>query len=289
MGNATVGFLGPENTFTEMAARELFEHSRRQPFSTISDCMDAVAHGDIDYGVVPLENTIEGSVNLTLDYLIHQTPLSIVTEITIPIQQHFVTYDHSRKLENIQAVYSHPQAIAQCHHFLKEYVPNAKIHYMDSTASAAEFVQQHPEENFAAICNELAAQTLDLYIAEKNVHDYKNNHTRFVTLSHSGAIDATEQHDVDYKTTFLVTLPSDYPGALHQVLSAFSWRRLNLSKIESRPMKTGLGRYCFIIDVMQGMDETMIPGVKAEIEALGCSVEILGSYPCFTINTPKVK
>ena len=280
-----IAYLGPKGTFTEVAAKAVFPNEEFIPFPSIPDCMDSVSIGDVDFAVVPIENAIEGSVNLTLDYLIHNQKLMINGEITVPIEQQLLV--HENQLENwtkIEKVYSHPQAIAQSHQFLRSYLPNAEFEYTNSTGSAAQHVANHPDERIAAIGNSLAAEQYGLTIAQSEIHDYENNHTRFVILKKDN-ICLTEQSPLfnGDKTTLMVTLPADYPGALHHVLSAFAWRKLNLSKIESRPMKTGLGNYFFVIDVAMKMDEVLIPGVIAELEALKCQVTLLGSYPCFSL------
>ncbi len=281
-----IAYLGPKGTFTEVAAKAVFPKEEFLPFSTIPDCMDSVSEGTVDFAVVPIENAIEGSVNLTLDYLIHKQKLKINGEITVPIEQQLLV--HKSQLENwtkIEKVYSHPQAIAQSHQFLRTYLPHAQFEYTNSTGSAAQYVANHPEERIAAVGNSLAAEQYGLTIAQSNIHDYENNHTRFVILKKENHfIPETSPLYSGDKTTLMVTLPADYPGALHHVLSAFAWRKLNLSKIESRPMKTGLGNYFFVIDVAMKMDEVLIPGVIAELEALKCQVTLLGSYPCFSLS-----
>lgn len=278
-----VGYLGPRGTFTETAADALFPNEELIPYATIPACMEAVSGGEVEYCVVPLENAIEGSVNLTTDYLFHKQTLSIVGEVVVPIRQHFMVHpDREADWLDVEKVYSHPQAISQTHHFLKNTFPNVDISFTNSTAAAAEWVKNHPEENAGVVANSLAAQMYGLTIVRQDVHDYSNNHTRFVVLNRE-QVDFKSDHAprVRDKTTMTVTLPHDYPGALHQVLSAFAWRKLNMSKLESRPTKTGLGNYFFIIDVNYKMDEVMIPGVKSELEALGCKVNIVGSYPCY--------
>ncbi|OIJ21945.1 prephenate dehydratase [Anaerobacillus alkalidiazotrophicus] len=281
-----IAYLGPKGTFTEMATISVFPSDERIPFRTIPDCMDAVSKNIVDFAVVPIENTIEGSVNLTLDYLIHNQKLLINGEITVPIEQQLLI--HSNNIKNwtaIKKVYSHPHAIAQCHKFLRSLLPDAEFEYTNSTGSAADYVAQNPDQPIAAIANELAAKEYNLVVAEKNIHDYENNHTRFVILKNeSSSMPESPSHYIGDKTTLMVTLPADYPGALHHVLSAFAWRKLNLSKIESRPMKTGLGNYFFVIDVAMKMDEVLIPGVIAELEALKCQVTLLGSYPCYSLS-----
>ncbi|WP_100398219.1 prephenate dehydratase [Bacillus sp. FJAT-44742] len=282
----TIGYLGPQGTFTELAVKGLFKEGSHLPFSTIPACMDAVANKEADLAVVPLENAIEGSVNLSMDYLIHKHTLPIIGEIVVPIEQHLlVAPSMADKWKGCTEIYSHPHAIAQCHDFLNKELPGSDLQYTNSTGAAAKKVLEESDRPIAAIANELAAQQYGLVIAQKNIHDYVNNHTKFVILKRpETSFHVSSSLKTGEKTTLMVTLPSDYSGALHQVLSAFAWRKLNLSKIESRPMKTGLGNYFFVIDVDQAMDEVLIPGVVQELEALGCGVRVLGSYPCFSLQ-----
>lgn len=279
-----VSYLGPKGTFTEYAAKIIFPNDELIPYKTIPECMDAVSNGETEYCVVPIENAIEGTVNLTIDYLFHYE-LPIVADIVIPIRQHLMVHpENVERVDEIAAIYSHPQAIAQSHHFLRKNFPNVDIQYTNSTAAGAKYVKEHPEKIIAAIANEFAAETYGLSIVHRNIHDFQNNDTKFVVLTKTGDSVPLNDKYVGDKTTFKVTLPSDYSGALHQVLSAFAWRKLNLTKIESRPLKTGLGNYFFIIDVEMKADSVLIPGVKAELEALGCGVDIIGSYPCFKVD-----
>lgn len=281
-----IAYLGPKGTFTEVAAKAVFPIGERVPYLSIPDCMDGVSNEDVEFAVVPIENAIEGSVNLTLDYLIHnEKKLMINGEIIVPIEQHLLIHEkYVNDWTNVKKVYSHPHAIAQCHQFLRAVLPHAQFEYMNSTGSAAEYVANHLDEPIAAIGNHLAAKEYNLEVAQNKIHDYENNHTRFVILKKQGNISPqlSSLYTGD-KTTLMVTLPADYPGALHHVLSAFAWRKLNLSKIESRPMKTGLGNYFFVIDIDMKMDDVLIPGAIAELEALKCQVNLLGSYPCFSL------
>lgn len=274
-----VGYLGPEATFTDYAARQLFHEAERIPFVSIPECMDAATEGEIDAAIVPLENSIEGSVNLTVDYLVHETDLQIVGEAVVPIRQHLLVHqDNLENWRNAELICSHPHALAQCHKFLHKEFKKVPHEHMASTAAAAKFVKDHPERNIAAIANSLAAQEYEgLAMAQQNIHDYSYNHTVFAVLTKPENKLQLDKGG-DFKTSLMITLPSDQAGALHQVLSAFSWRKLNLSKIESRPMKTGLGKYFFIIDINFKMDDVLIPGAIAELEALGCTVKMLGSY-----------
>ncbi|WP_100011941.1 prephenate dehydratase [Lentibacillus sediminis] len=282
---ASIGYLGPRGTFTKIAVDTAFNGENKQSFETIPECIDAVARGEIDIGVVPLENAIEGTVQLTVDYLVHQVRLEIMAEIVVPIQQHLLTRtDFSGDLSGIEEIHSHSHAIAQCHQYIHKHLPQANLHFTSSTGRAAEIVSES-DAPIAAIGNKLAAKEYGLQTVQENIHDYPNNHTRFAVLTKAKEKPVIKHSVYSEKTSLLITLPSDYAGALHQVLSAFAWRKMNLSKIESRPTKTGLGDYFFIIDVEQPYDDVLFPGVKAELEALGCEVTFLGTYPVYQLDT----
>ncbi|MDG4655380.1 prephenate dehydratase [Ectobacillus antri] len=277
-----IGYLGPEATFTHMAVNHFFPNEIRVPYATIPDCIDAAANGEIDYAVVPLENAIEGSVNITIDYLIHEQPLTIVGEITVPVRQHLLVHpDRAETWKQVRAVYSHPHAIAQCHKFLNSELKGVRTEDMTSTSAAAKFVHENPEQHIAAIANEAAAEKYGLSVVRQDIHTHQNNHTKFIVLHKQQSYLPAKHKPYGEKTTWMITMPSDYAGALYQVLAAFAWRKLNLSKIESRPMKTGLGRYFFLIDVEGSYAEVLQNGAKMELEALGCSVTLLGTYSCF--------
>ncbi|MGM8212986.1 prephenate dehydratase [Virgibacillus sp. W0430] len=279
-----IGYLGPKGTFTKLAVDAAFNGEHKHSFTTIPECIDAVASDEIEIGVVPMENAIEGTVHLTIDYLVHQVRLPIAAEIIVPIKQHLlVPHSFSGDLSDIQGLHSHSHAIAQCHQFIHQYMPSASIYYESSTGKAAELVSE-AHASIAAIGNSLAAKEYGLKIYKENIHDYPNNHTRFAVLTKDKSKVKIKHAVQTEKTSLLITLPSDQAGVLHQVLSAFAWRKMNLSKIESRPMKTGLGNYFFIIDVNEPYDDVLFPGVKGELEALGCQVTVLGTYPVYQLN-----
>lgn len=267
--STTIGYLGPKGTFTKLAVDSAFNGEHKIDFKTIPQCIDAVDTGNIDIGVVPVENAIEGTVHLTIDYLVHQVRLPIIAEIVVPIQQNLlVDPQFTGELKDIKEVYSHSHAIAQCQQYIHKNLPNAKIEFTTSTGRAAEMVSANSNP-IAAIGNTLAAEEYNLTIYEENIHDFPNNHTRFAVLAKDKSIVNIDHKVSTEKTSLLITLPEDRPGVLHQVLSAFAWRKMNLSKIESRPMKTGLGNYFFIIDVNEPYDDALFPGVRGELEALG--------------------
>jgi len=280
-----VGYLGPKATFTELAVKKVFQGFELEPYQTIPASMDAIVDKEVELAVVPIENALEGSVNITLDYLTQVVQIPIIGEITLPIKQHLMVHpDNQENWQDVSKVFSHSHAIAQCHKYLHNHLKGVPFESVSSTAAAALMVMENPELKIAAIANELAAQEYGLSIVKRNIHDFDYNHTRFVVLSKKELDFQSISGSSHYKTTLMVTLPSDPAGALHQVLSAFAWRKLNLSKIESRPMKTGIGNYFFIIDLEMKLDEVLIPGAIAEIEALGCGVTLLGSYPSVLVN-----
>ena len=280
-----IGYLGPRGTFTKLAVDAAFNGDEKIAFKTIPECIDAVNDGKVKIGVVPIENAIEGTVHLSIDYLVHQVRLPIIAEIVVPIQQNLLVHSHfNGTLSDIKEVHSHRHAIAQCQQYLHKNLPNATIHYTNSTGSAAEMVSANGNP-IAAIGNTLAAKEYNLTIFEENIHDYPNNHTRFIVLAKDKKHVKINRPKALERTSLLITLPEDRAGVLHQVLSAFAWRKMNLSKIESRPMKTGLGNYFFIIDVDEPYDDALFPGVQGELEALGCNVNVLGTYPVYQFGS----
>lgn len=276
-----VAYLGPEGTFTHLATKQMFQKDWLVPIKTIPECIEAVSEGQVDLAVVPIENALEGIVPLTIDYLYHEANLFVAAELAIPIAQNLMVHpSQSANWENIQHIYSHSHALAQCHKYLHYRFRGIPQEPKSSTAAAAQYVSERPDECIASIANEAAAEQYGLTIVERNIHDFHFNHTRFFVLSKSNLrIEKREVNQI--KTTFMVKLPNDDPGALHQLLSVFAWRKLNLSKIESRPLKTGLGDYFFVVDILEDERAPMMQGALEELHALGCSVKSLGSYYIF--------
>jgi prephenate dehydratase len=279
-----IGYLGPIGSFSHEAAESLFGPSiyDHTPLNSIPDVINAVDKGLVDLGVVPVENAIEGSVTATLDWLVHQVDLPIVGEFVFPISQCMLAHPKQANTssQHITKVLSHPQAIAQCRVYLKETYPDAEWIFTDSTSQAATIIAESPNEPWLSIGAKQAAMLNQLNILETNVQDHPNNVTRFIVISKS--VETWKKESNKYKTSLQITLPSDYPGALYQVLASFSWRKINLTHIESRPTKTGLGNYFFLIDAELPVDHVLLKGSMEEIEAIGCQIRVLGSYPCFS-------
>jgi prephenate dehydratase len=169
--------------------------------------------------------------------------------------------------------------MAQCLQFLRRFMPQAETEHVSSTAEAVKIVKENPGEGIVAIGTRIAAQINGLDLLEEKITDHDNNYTRFVLVGHE-PYKARQSERI--KTSILITLPEDYPGALHQVLSAFAWRKINLSRIESRPTKKKLGNYYFYMEIEMSLDTVLLPSALQEVEAIGCQVRILGCYPSFS-------
>lgn len=281
-----IAYLGPEASFTYLATKGLYPNDWHVPYASIPECIEAVSEGKVDLAVVPVENALEGSVPLTVDYLFHEANLYVTAEVLSKIQQHLlVNKKYKDTWRELTEVYSHPHALAQCHKYLFYNLGKVAQMPYGSTAAAAKFVSETTDRCIGAIGNASAAEKYNLHIAEQNIHDFHFNHTRFFVLSKQNVMHGLVPLQAQPKTTFMVTLPTDVSGALHQVLSVFAWRKLNLSKIESRPLKTGLGDYFFIVDILADEKEPMMKAAIEELHALGCKVKSLGTY--FTYMTPE--
>lgn len=289
-----IGFLGPEGTVSHEAAKFFYrgENHAFFPYKLVADIFTAAAAGQIDFGVVPIENTIEGSVRMHVDALVQEDSLPIQAEWTYPSIQNLIgnSGELLRKdgggtdYSKIKRIVSIDVAIAQCRKFLNQHLPQVEFEYVSSTAQGVRMVRDHPGEGLAAVGTGLAAEMYGLHVLANNITDHHNNYTRFVLIGSAGY---QPKPVSEWKTTILVTLAEDMPGALHQVLSAFAWRRVNLTKIESRPTKLKLGNYYFYIDIEGNTESVLLNSAIAEVEALGCQVRVLGSYPCYPYETLK--
>ena len=275
-----IAFLGPEASFTQLTALQIFPDEELLPHSSILDCFRAVMNNEVEKAVVPLENSIEGTVSMTLDYL-YDFEVKIEAEVVLPIAHQLMIHPEN---ETFEKVYSHPQALAQCYHFLDEHYRNIEKKEFASTAAAAKRVSENPQEKYAAIANVFAAKLYGLKIIHENIQDFEQNHTKFIVISKSGDSLTPKLPLVSEKTSLLITLPNDHAGGLHQVLSVFAWRKMNLSKIESRTLKTKLGHYFFFINVANRWDPVLSKFAVEELEALGANVKFLGHYNEYLIE-----
>ncbi|EHN2740154.1 TPA: prephenate dehydratase [Listeria monocytogenes] len=279
-----IAYLGPAASFTHSAAAKAFPKEEMIAKSTIPDCIMAIEKEDVDVAVVPIENTIEGSVNITLDYLFHFSSVPVVAEIVLPIAQHLMVHPaHVSAWKSVQKVMSHPQALAQCHTFLQAELYGVEREVTPSTAYAAKWVSNNPTELVAAIAPRMAANEYGLEIVKENTQDLELNQTRFFVLSRKPVSILLPKEEE--KTSISVILPNNMPGALHKVLSTFAWRDIDLSKIESRPLKTSLGEYFFLIDVLSEGKEVLVTNALDEITLLGGTANKLGTYHVHRLQT----
>ena len=280
-----VGFLGPEGTFTEQALltqKDLAGEDLR-PIESITDVLVAVERGEVQRGFVPLENSIEGTVNVTLDTLAFETDLLIQREVVISVQLSLLAPAGS-SVEDVKKVLSFPVAAAQCRNFLARELPDAAVEAANSTADAARLVGEAGDPTLAAIAPHLAGEVYDLEILRDEVEDHPENATRFVVVAANG-VPAPTGHD---KTTIVVFQTADRPGSLLSILQEFAARAINLTKLESRPTKRGLGDYCFIIDLEGHVDEELVADCLRDLQSKH-SVKFLGSYPAAGEHGPAVR
>ena len=273
-----VAFLGPEGTFSEEA---LFASARGEdiepvPLPTIYECVMAVADGRCDRALVPIENSLEGSVNATLDALVFETDeVEIVGEVVHPIT-HTLIARQQLPLERIERVLSHPQASAQCARFLRERLSRAEVMGAQSTADAVRIVAES-DQPWAALGNHISAELYDCEVLAERVEDTPENETRFVWLARD--VEGAYARAASYKTSVVFWGLPDHPGALVDVLQEFATRKINLSKIESRPRKQGLGRYVFFADLAGRADDQPIVDALAAIGGMVETLRVLGCYP----------
>ena len=281
-----VAFLGPEGTFSEEALFTAIPRADVEPVPkpTIYDCVMAVHEGGADRALVPIENSLEGSVNATLDALVFETDrVRIVGEMVHPIRHSLIAHD-PLDLSEIERVISHPQASAQCARLLRTRLSGVEVVPAASTADAVQLVAGSTKP-WAALGPRLAAELYGCTVLLEGVEDTPGNETRFVWLEKqvvdlqadqpvSGGTDS-----VSYKTSVVFWGMPDAPGALVQVLQEFAARDVNLSKIESRPLKQGLGRYIFFAD-LEGheSDEAIVSALEA-VRLHAETLRVLGTYP----------
>ena len=267
-----LAYFGPPGTYTEEAALLYDASAELQPFPTIAAVGRAVSAEITDQGVVPIENSLEGSVTFTLDLLIQETQLSIYQEVVLPIN-HFLMVNPGTKMAQIEVIYSHPQSLAQCREFLEKCLPNAQQMASLSNSAAVSDMKERGAAG-AAIASQRAAELYSMEVIGRNIQDVPNNVTRFAVL-------ARQDHPPtgNDKTSICFSYRDDSPGLLYQTIGEFATRNINLFKIESRPTKQSLGDYIFLIDCAGHRQDTP---VNEAIEGLRRSVsmlKVLGSYP----------
>jgi prephenate dehydratase len=276
-----IGYFGPEGTFTHEALISAAgdEGSELVALPTIYDTVMAVHGGTVERALVPIENSLEGSVNATLDALSLETEdVAIVGEVVHPIR-HCLIARTQLELGDIETVVSHPQATAQCGRFIRTRLPRARVLAGSSTADAVRIVAEH-EGPWAALGNRLAAERYGCEVVRAGVEDVSDNETRFVWLARVGApVDASGP----WKTAIVFWgVGSEAPGWLVRCLSEFASREVNLTRIESRPRKQGLGRYMFFLDLEGRENEAHVAEALKAVRRHVEVVRVLGSFPAWT-------
>jgi len=273
-----LAYLGPQGTFCEEAAEcflktgdwDPLPYPTMVPYPSIEAVFAAVYQEEVSAGIVPIENSWEGSVNQTLDLLAYEYDLMITGEIILPIR-HNLLVRQATSIPEISKVMSHPQALAQCRRFLAASLPAAELENAASTALAAQLISMS-NESLAAVGTAASARLYGLKIVAANIADQPNNETRFVVISRQ------EVRCTGPCKTSLVLSVRHQPGALFQALGEFSLRGINLSKIESRPAKTRMGEYMFFIDIDGHYREPLAAEAMEALKSISLNLKMLGSY-----------
>ena len=271
--DARIGYLGPTGTFTEEALKSQADLASRElvPMARFADVLQATTDGTVDLGFVAIENAIEGTVNVTLDALAFDHSLLIQREVELSIQFQLMAQPGTA-LSDIKTVMSHPVANAQCRKFIEKNLPTAEVRPANSTSDAATFAAS--ERTVAAIGRRSAAELNGLELLATDIADHPGNRTRFVAVAPQG-IPAPTGHD---KTTVVLTEHTDEPGTLVGMLQEFAARNINLTRLSSRPVKSRLGKYCFIIDFAGHISDDVTADCLRSVMAKHADVKFLGSY-----------
>ena len=268
----TLAFLGPSGTYTEEAALLYDPEADLRPFPNITAVGKAVAMGETPEGVVPIENSIEGSVNFTLDLLVSEGSLLIRNEMVLPIE-HFLMGKPGTRIEEIEVIFSHPQALAQCREYLESRFASAEQSASLSTAQAVgdAIASGIPA---AAIAPRRSAELYSAEILDSGIQDVAANVTRFVVLAK-----ADHPPSGNDKTSLYFTFDEDSPGQLYTVMGEFAKRGINLGKIESRPTKRSLGQYIFLVDCDGHRKDSLLGEAIQAVRGKVSTLRVMGSYP----------
>jgi prephenate dehydratase len=275
-----IAYLGPAGTFTEDALGEAMADGSFEPLrtATIPDAILAVERGEAERALVPIENSLEGSVRPTLDTLAFDVSgVTIAGEHDYRVRVHLIARE-GVGIEDVEAVLSHPQPIAQCARFLRERLPEVERRSVSSTAAAVRMVSESSRP-WAALGARAAAALYGCELLLEGVEDQDDNVTRFVWIAPQGT-ELAAPSEGSWKTSLVFSeLGADHPGALVDALSEFSSREINLTRIESRPLRQGLGRYMFFCDLEGKEDDPAVAEAIVELRKKAGSTRILGSYP----------
>ncbi len=272
-----ISYFGPAGTYTEEAALLYDASAELLPFPTIPAVCRAVSDGIADEGIVPIENSLEGAVVNTLDYLISETDLFICNEVVMPIE-HCLMIKPGGNAGSIEIIYSHPQSLGQCRHYLEENYPLAVPTASLSNSAAVNDMLNSPTPA-AAIAPQRAATLYGAEIIDRSIQDRANNATRFVLLAPCDHPPTGRD-----KTSICFSFAQDRPGSLYNALGLFALRNLNLVKIESRPNKEVLGRYIFLVDCEGHRENTVVKEALEALEKQVTTLKVFGSYPRWNLE-----
>ncbi|MBZ9537797.1 prephenate dehydratase [Modicisalibacter tunisiensis] len=265
-----VAYLGPEGTFTQQAALKHFgESAVSLPMAAIDEVFREVEAGAVNYGVVPVENSTEGVVNHTLDSFMDSS-MHICGEVVLRIHHHLLVAPTTRR-DKISRIYSHPQSFAQCRKWLDAHYPHAERVPVSSNAEAARLIKS--EWHSAAIAGDMAAKLYELEKIAEKIEDRPDNSTRFLIIGHESVPMCG-----DDKTSLVVAMRNQ-PGALHDLLEPFHRHQIDLTRLETRPSRSGVWNYVFFIDFKGHVDQPEVAAVLDEVSLRSAEMKVLGSYP----------
>lgn len=271
-----VAYLGPPGTFCEAALLTMADYAdaERIPATSEHAAIDSVRRGESDLALIPIENSVEGSVSITLDQLSQGDPLVIIDEVALPVQLALMA-PTGRSLDSIASVASHPHALAQVRTWLSEHLPSARVLPAQSTAAAAALLAENAPFD-AAVAPALAAQRYGLALLAEDIGDTAEATTRFVLVQKPGHLPRPSGAD---KTTLTLYMRLDQPGALMAILNEFAVRGVNMTRIESRPTRKALGDYYFSVDIEGHIADARVAEALAGLHRVCLDVRFLGSYP----------
>lgn len=271
--NQRVAYLGPNGTFSEQAALQFFGSSiERVPCSNLDEVFRATAAGSAEFGVVPMENSTEGVISRSLDLFL-TSPLHVVGETSLLVRHNLLRLD--RSLEGIEAVYAHPQALAQCQNWLNTHLPKAERHAASSNAEGARLATTNPA--WAAIASERAGAEFGLHIASHAIQDDAFNRTRFAVVCLPQTLPAPPASGQDC-ISLIVSVPNR-PGAVHDLLVPLKTHGVSMTRFESRPARSGQWDYYFYIDIQGHPSQPHVSAALDELKALCAFYKVLGNYP----------
>ncbi|MEU8383784.1 prephenate dehydratase [Streptosporangium sp. NPDC048865] len=280
-----LAYLGPEGTFTEEALRILAPEAERLPSPNVTVALETVRRGEADGAVVPMENSLEGAITTTLDELARGESLLITAELLLPVEFSLLARPGT-EIGHIKRVFTHPAAITQCRGFVARELPDAVVVAAPSTAAAAQEVALPGSPYDAAIAARIAGEHYGLVELAAGIGDRTDTVTRFVQVSRPGPLPEPTGAD---RTSLVVFLADDHPGALLEMLTEFSVRGVNLSRIESRPTGDGIGRYFFHFDFEGHIADARVGEAISGLHRVSAEVRFLGSYPRADGFFPQIK